>query len=112
MTIEQYSTIFGIDEFVKSSVVADLGAGAPLRTGANLRPLGVEVFFSANVQSSSGLHNLVFSGDAFGLAQIQALRVEEERDLKFASTRLLTYQDFAVAEVHDSYAVDYITVAT
>lgn len=109
---KQYGKVFGIDEFVKSSVVADLGDSAPLRSGTNLRPLGVEILFSGNVQSSSGLHNLVFSSEAFGLARTMGMRVQEMEDIDTLSTKVATYQDFAVAEVHDTYAVDLLTQAT
>lgn len=109
---KQYATVFGIDEFVKASTVADLGDGAPLRTGTNLNPLGVRIFFSSNVVDSSGLHNLVFSPAAFGFQPSDSLRVEEEVSAQKLSDFMVAYMDFAVAEQFDTYAVDLLTASS
>ena len=103
-------TLMKIDKFVDASKTG-LGKGAQI-TGLFGEIYGIPIFFSNNVASSSGIHNLIFQKEAFGLAVQIDVKVEGFRT-KLADD-VVGHVLFGTAELRDdstmgTSAVDLLT---
>ena len=103
-------TLMKIDKFVDASKTG-LGKGAQI-TGLFGEIYGIPIFFSNNVASSSGIHNLIFQKEAFGLAVQIDVKVERFRT-KLADD-VVGHVLFGTAELRDdstmgTSAVDLLT---
>jgi hypothetical protein len=74
-------TLMKIEKFVNANMTG-LGKGAQV-TGLFGEIYGIPIFFSNQVNSSSGIHNLLFHKEAFGLAMQIDIKIEKFR-LKLA----------------------------
>lgn len=78
----QKRTLMKIDKFV-DAMRTGMGQSAAIK-GAFGEIYGCPIFFSNNVASSNGIHNLLFHKEAIGLAVQQEMKVEQFR-LKLAT---------------------------
>ena len=96
-----------IENFINASKMG-LGKEGPLIKGLWGEIYGVPQFFSNNVQTSGGRHNLLFWKEAFALA-MQAEPKMEYLD-RIALTRVLVASTlYGVAEHRDAAGVDLLT---
>lgn len=76
---------------------------------------GVKVFVSTNVVTEAGspnvVHNLLFQKEAFGLAIQQNPRTQSQYKLEFLSNLTVCDVMYGVAELRDTFAVDFRTKA-
>ena len=68
---------------------------------------GVQIFESANisVDGSDDSIGAVFAQDALGLAMMQDLKIESQRDASLRADEIVATAVYGVAELHDSYGV-------
>ena len=68
---------------------------------------GIQIFESSNiaVDSSDDSIGAVFSQDALGLAMMQDLKIEIQRDASLRSDEIVATAVYGVSELHDSYGV-------
>lgn len=103
-------TLMKIDKFV-DSMRTGLGKGAQI-TGLFGELYGIPIFFSNNVVSSSGIHNMIFQKEAFGLAVQIDVKIEKFRT-KLADD-VVGHVLFGTAELRDdstmgTSAIDLLT---
>ena len=97
----QKRALMKIDKFVDAAKTG-LNKSAAL-TGVFGEIYGVPSFFSNNVASSSGIHNMLFHKEAFGLAVQQEMKTERVR-LSLA-TDIVGHIMYGASELRDSAAM-------
>jgi N4-gp56 family major capsid protein len=82
-----------------------------LRTGYIGNIAGVQIFETSNVDGTTDTDNCkgaVFSQDALGLAMMQDLKIETQRDASLRADEIVATAVFGVGELHDSYGVELL----
>ena len=82
-----------------------------LRTGYIGNIAGVQIFESSNVDGTTDTDNCkgaVFSQDALGLAMMQDLKIETQRDASLRADEIVATAVYGVGEIHDSYGVEML----
>ena len=82
-----------------------------LRTGYIGNIAGVQIFESSNVDGTTDTDNCkgaIFSQDALGLAMMQDLKIETQRDASLRADEIVATAVFGVGELHDSYGVEIL----
>ena len=82
-----------------------------LRTGYIGNIAGVQIFESSNVDGTTDTDNCkgaVFSQAALGLAMMQDLKIETQRDASLRADEIVATAVFGVGELHDSYGVELL----
>jgi N4-gp56 family major capsid protein len=91
------------------------GAGnEALRTGFAGQIAGVSVYETSNMADSSGNNpgttgdykGAVFHSDALGLAMMQDLKIETQRDASLRADEIVATAVYGVGELHDSYGCE------
>ena len=91
------------------------GAGnEALRTGFAGQIAGVSVYETSNMADSSGNNpgttgdykGAVFHSDALGLAMMQDLKIETQRDASLRADEIVATAVYGVGEIHDTYGVE------
>ena len=78
-----------------------------MRTGFVGTVAGIQVFESSNISVDGSDDSIggVFSQDALGLAMMQDLKIETQRDASLRADEIVATAVFGVGELHDSYGV-------
>ena len=82
-----------------------------LRTGYVGNIAGVQMFETSNVDGTSDTDNCkggIFHKDALGLAMMQDLKIETQRDASLRADEIVATAVYGVGELHDSYGVEII----
>jgi N4-gp56 family major capsid protein len=92
--------------FAGSGNLPDLGNEA-LRSGYVGQIAGIQIFESSNVAVDGSDDSIggVFSQDALGLAMMQDLKIESQRDASLRADEIVATAVYGVGELHDSYGV-------
>jgi len=85
-----------------------------LRSGFVGQIAGVNVYETSNIADTSGnfpgttgdYKGAVFHRDALGLAMMQDLKIETQRDASLRATEIVASAVYGVGELHDSYGVE------
>jgi hypothetical protein len=99
-----FRDLMRISEVTTAGAGPDLGERSPLRTGVNLRPYGLRIFFSTNTVIATNSKNMVFAREAFGLARITEIDLHEQDHVKDGSVYLAMVNSFSVAELEETWA--------
>ena len=94
-----------------ATIRGDAGAG-PAKSGVVDLAYGVSLMFSGNVQVSTTARNMLYTRGAFALARKMTPTVDVDFDPDTLSTKVVSSQDFGVAELDDALGVVHITNAT
>jgi len=78
-----------------------------MRTGFVGNVAGIQIFESSNIAVDGSDDSIggVFSQDALGLAMMQDLKIETQRDASLRADEIVATAVFGVSELHDSYGV-------
>ena len=78
-----------------------------MRTGFVGNIAGIQIFETSNITVDGSDDSIggVFSQDALGLAMMQDLKVESQRDASLRADEIVATAVFGVSELHDSYGV-------
>ena len=78
-----------------------------MRSGFVGNVAGIQVFESSNISVDGSDDSIggVFSQDALGLAMMQDLKIETQRDASLRADEIVATAVFGVGELHDSYGV-------
>jgi len=78
-----------------------------MRSGFVGNVAGIQIFESSNisVDGSDDSIGAVFSQDALGLAMMQDLKIETQRDASLRADEIVATAVFGVGELHDTYGV-------
>ena len=78
-----------------------------MRTGFVGTIAGIQVFESSNISVDGSDDSIggVFSQDALGLAMMQDLKIESQRDASLRADEIVATAVYGVSELHDSYGV-------
>ena len=78
-----------------------------MRSGFVGNIAGIQVFESSNISVDGSDDSIggVFSQDALGLAMMQDLKIESQRDASLRADEIVATAVFGVGELHDSYGV-------
>ena len=78
-----------------------------MRTGFVGNIAGIQIFESSNISVDGSDDSIggVFSQDALGLAMMQDLKIETQRDASLRADEIVATAVFGVGELHDSYGV-------
>jgi len=78
-----------------------------MRTGFVGNVAGIQIFESSNIAVDGSDDSIggVFSQDALGLAMMQDLKIESQRDASLRADEIVATAVFGVGELHDSYGV-------
>ncbi len=82
-----------------------------LRTGYVGNIAGVQMFETSNVDGTSDTDNCkggIFHRDALGLAMMQDLKIETQRDASLRADEIVATAVYGVGELHDSYGVEIL----
>ena len=82
-----------------------------LRTGYIGNIAGVQIFESSNVDGTTDTDNCkggIFSQDALGLAMMQDLKIETQRDASLREDEIVATAVYGVGELHDSYGIEML----
>ena len=82
-----------------------------LRTGYVGNIAGVQMFETSNVDGTSDTDNCkggIFHQDALGLAMMQDLKIETQRDASLRADEIVATAVYGVGELHDSYGVELL----
>lgn len=92
--------------FAGSSNIPDLGNEA-MRSGFVGTIAGVQIFESSNITVDGSGDSIggVFSQDALGVAMMQDLKIESQRDASLRADEIVATAVYGVGELHDSYGV-------
>ena len=92
--------------FAGSSNIPDIGNEA-MRTGFVGTIAGIQIFETSNISVDGSDDSIggVFSQDALGLAMMQDLKIESQRDASLRADEIVATAVFGVGELHDSYGV-------
>ncbi len=80
-----------------------------MRTGFVGRLGGVNVYESSNISNTGtagDYKGAVFHKDALGLAMMQDVKVETQRDASLRADELVATSVYGVSELHDTYGVE------
>ena len=84
-------------------------ANEALRNGFVGRLAGVPIFETSNIANTGttgDYKNGVFHRDALGLAMMQDLKIETQRDASLRADEIVATSVYGVGELHDSYGVE------
>ena len=85
-------------------------ANEALRTGFVGTIAGVPVFETSNIAANAGNagdhKGAVFHKDALGLAMMQDLKIETQRDASLRATEIVATAVYGVGELHDTYGIE------
>ena len=92
--------------FAGTSNIPDLGNEA-MRAGFVGQIAGIQIFESSNVAVDGTDDSIggVFSQDALGVAMMQDLKIESQRDASLRADEIVATAVYGVGELHDSYGV-------
>lgn len=92
--------------FAGSANIPDLGNEA-MRSGYVGQIAGIQIFESSNVTVDGSDDSIggVFSMDALGLAMMQDLKIEAQRDASMRADEIVATAVYGVGELHDTYGV-------
>jgi len=92
--------------FAGTSNIPDLGNEA-MRAGYVGQIAGIQIFESSNVAVDGSDDSIggVFSQDALGVAMMQDLKIESQRDASLRADEIVATAVYGVGELHDSYGV-------
>jgi N4-gp56 family major capsid protein len=92
--------------FAGSANIPDLGNEA-MRSGYVGQIAGIQIFESSNVAVDGSDDSIggVFSMDALGLAMMQDLKIEAQRDASMRADEIVATAVYGVGELHDTYGV-------
>ena len=78
-----------------------------MRTGFVGTIAGVQIFESSNISVDGSDDSIggVFSQDALGVAMMQDLKIESQRDASLRADEIVATAVYGVSEIHDSYGV-------
>jgi len=78
-----------------------------MRTGFVGTVAGIQIFESSNISVDGSDDSIggVFSQDALGLAMMQDLKIETQRDASLRADEIVATAVFGVGELHDTYGV-------
>ena len=78
-----------------------------MRTGFVGNIAGIQIFETSNISVDGSDDSIggVFSQDALGLAMMQDLKIESQRDASLRADEIVATAVFGVGELHDSYGV-------
>ena len=82
-----------------------------LRTGYVGNIAGVQMFETSNVDGTTDTDNCkggIFHRDALGLAMMQDLKIETQRDASLRADEIVATAVYGVGELHDSYGVEIL----
>ena len=82
-----------------------------MRTGFIGQIGGVQIFETSNVDGTTDTDNCkggVFSQDALGLAMMQDLKLETQRDASLRADEIVATAVYGVSELHDSYGIEML----
>ena len=86
-------------------------ANEALRNGFVGRVAGVPIFETsnlANTGTTGDYKNGVFHRDALGLAMMQDLKIETQRDASLRADEIVATAVYGVGELHDSYGIELL----
>jgi hypothetical protein len=92
--------------FAGTANIPDLGNEA-MRAGYVGQIAGIQIFESSNISVDVSDDSIggVFSQDALGLAMMQDLKIESQRDASLRADEIVATAVYGVGELHDSYGV-------
>lgn len=92
--------------FAGTSNIPDLGNEA-MRAGFVGQIAGIQIFESSNISVDGSDDSIggVFSQDALGVAMMQDLKIESQRDASLRADEIVATAVYGVGELHDSYGV-------
>ena len=73
---------------------------------------GVKIFETSNVDGTSDTDNCkggVFARDAMGIAMMQDLKLETQRDASLRADEIVATAVYGVSELHDSYGIEMLS---
>ena len=82
-----------------------------MRTGFIGTIAGVQIFESSNVDGTTDTDNCkggIFSQDALGLAMMQDIKIETQRDASLRTDEIVATAVYGVGELHDSYGIEML----
>ena len=82
-----------------------------MRTGFIGQIAGVNIFETSNVDGTTDTDNCkggVFSQEALGLAMMQDLKIETQRDASLRADEIVATAVYGVGELHDSYGIEML----
>tara|TARA_R100000808_G_C2131273_1_gene140455 strand:- start:267 stop:1109 length:843 start_codon:yes stop_codon:yes gene_type:complete len=82
-----------------------------MRTGFIGQIAGINIFETSNVDGTTDTDNCkggVFSQDALGLAMMQDLKIETQRDASLRADEIVATAVYGVSELHDSYGIEML----
>ncbi len=82
-----------------------------MRTGFIGNIAGVQIFESSHVDGTTDTDNCkggIFSQDALGLAMMQDLKLETQRDASLRADEIVATAVYGVGELHDSYGIEML----
>ena len=82
-----------------------------MRTGFIGEIAGVQIFESSNVDGTTDTDNCkgaIFSQDALGMAMMQDLKIEVQRDASLRADEIVATAVYGVSELHDSYGIEML----
>ena len=82
-----------------------------MRTGFIGQIAGINIFETSNVDGTSDTDNCkggVFAQEALGLAMMQDLKLETQRDASLRADEIVATAVYGVSELHDSYGVEML----
>ena len=100
-----YNVKKGLTNTFDGSRTADL-ANEAMRTGYVATIAGIQIFETPNVDGTTDTDasiNGIFSRDALGLAMMQDLKIETQRDASLRATEVVATAVYGTGELHDSY---------
>jgi len=82
-----------------------------MKTGFIGQIAGVQIFETSNVDGTTDTDNCkggIFSQDALGLAMMQDLKLETQRDASLRADEIVATAVYGVSELHDSYGIEML----
>ena len=82
-----------------------------MKTGFIGQIAGVQIFETSNVDGTSDTDNCkggVFARDALGIAMMQDLKLETQRDASLRADEIVATAVYGVSELHDSYGIEML----
>lgn len=123
----QMNAMLGIDKFVRADAVGYLAAMSPIVTGTLQKGefdptqvkgyfgqvYGIAVYVSTNVATTGtspiSTHNLLFHTDAFILIQQEAIRVQNDYNIRSLAEEVVADTIYGNTEYRDTFAVQILT---
>jgi len=121
------NALLDIDKFVRADAVGYLASMSPMVTGrlqdGEFNPTevkgyfgqiyGISVYVSTNVATTGtspvSTHNLLFHTDAFVLIQQEAIRVQNDYNIRSLAEEVVADTIYGVSEYRDAFAVRVLT---